>query len=149
MLGNLFLVDLPPGNAKGYTAGWKDIVMPDGNLKSHKEMCDFKLPSGIKSIRNGKYLCKYDFKIDFNISSLNFLKKDLRLSLLFMHSVMSNSLWPHGLQHTSLPCPSPSPGVCSNSCPLSWWCHPTISSSVVPFSSHLQSFPASGSFQMS
>ena len=52
-------------------------------------------------------------------------------------------------QHTRLLCPSPSPGACSNSCPSSWWCHPTISSSVVPFSSHLQSFPASGSFPMS
>ena len=64
-------------------------------------------------------------------------------------SVLSDSLWPHGLQHTGLPCPSLVPGVCSNSCPLSQWCHPTISSSVVPFSSHLQSFPASGSFKMS
>ena len=62
---------------------------------------------------------------------------------------MSSSLWPHGLQHARPPCPSPMPGVYSNSCPLSRWCHPTISSSVVPFSSHLQSFPASGSFQMS
>ena len=58
---------------------------------------------------------------------------------------MSDSLWPHGLQHTRLPCPSPSPGVCSDSCPSSQWCHPTISSSVVPFPSCLQSFPASGS----
>ena len=56
---------------------------------------------------------------------------------------------PHGLQHTRLPCPSPIPRVCSNSCPSSRWCHPTISSSIVPFSSHLQSFPAWGSFQMS
>ena len=62
---------------------------------------------------------------------------------------MFNSLWPHGLQHTRLSCPSPTPGVYSNSCPLSQWCHPTISSSVIPFSSHLQSFPASGCFQMS
>ena len=62
---------------------------------------------------------------------------------------MSNSLWPHGLQHTRLPCPSPTPRIYSNSCPLSWWCHPKISSSVVPFSSHLQSFPASGSFPIS
>ena len=62
---------------------------------------------------------------------------------------MSSSLWPHGLQHSRLPCPSPSPRVCSNSCPLSWWCHPTISSSVAPFSSCLQSFPASGFFPMS
>ena len=53
---------------------------------------------------------------------------------------------PHGPQHSRLPCPSPTPEACSNSCLLSWWCHPTISSSVVPFSSHLQSFPASGSF---
>ena len=62
---------------------------------------------------------------------------------------MSDSLWPHGLQHARPPCLSPTPGVYSNSCPLSWWCHPTNSSSVVPFSSHLQSFPASGSFLMS
>ena len=66
-----------------------------------------------------------------------------------VHSVVSHSLRPHGLQHTKLPCPSPTPGVYSNSCPLSQWCHPTISSSVVPFSSCLQSFPASGSFPMS
>ena len=62
---------------------------------------------------------------------------------------MSSSLQPLGLQHTTLPCPSPTPRACSNSCPSSWWCHPTISSFVVPFSSCLQSFPASGSFPMS
>ena len=67
----------------------------------------------------------------------------------FSCSVMSNSLWPHGLQYARLPCPSPTPGACSNSCPLSQWCHPTILSSVVPFSSCLQSFPASGSSPMS
>ena len=61
----------------------------------------------------------------------------------------TDSLRPHGLQHAKPPCPSPAPGVYSNSCPLSRWCHPTISSSVVPFSSCLQSFPASGFFQMS
>jgi len=61
----------------------------------------------------------------------------------FSGSVVSNSLWPHGLQHTRPPCQSPTPGVYSNSRPLSWWCLPTISSSVIPFSSHLQSFPAS------
>ena len=70
-------------------------------------------------------------------------------SVQFSHSVMSDSLWPHGLQHARLPSPSPSSGVCSNSCPLSRWCHPTISSLVVPFSSYPQSFPGSGSFQMS
>ena len=68
--------------------------------------------------------------------------------LLFSHSVMADALWRHGQQHTRLPCPSLSSWNCSNSCPLSQWCHPTISSSVVPFSSCLQSFPASGSFPM-
>ena len=68
-------------------------------------------------------------------------------SVHFSHSVMSDSLWPHGLQQARPPCPSPTPGVYSNSCPLSWWCLPTISSSVIPFSC-LQSFPASGSFHM-
>ena len=69
-------------------------------------------------------------------------------SVQFSHSVMSNSLWPHGLQHTRLPCPSPTPKAYSNSCPSHQWCDPTISSFVVPFSC-LQSFPATGSFPMS
>ena len=73
----------------------------------------------------------------------------LNLFLLFSHSVMFESFWPNGLQHARLPCPSPSPRACSNSCPLSWWFHPAISSSVVPFSSCPQSFPAPGSFPMS
>ena len=71
------------------------------------------------------------------------------LLLLFSHQVMSNSSQPHWLQHTSLHCPSVSPGICSDSCALSQWFHPTISSSVVPFSSCPQCFPASGSFPMS
>ena len=66
----------------------------------------------------------------------------------FSHSVLSNFLWPYGLQHTKLLCPSRTPGAYSNSCPLSWWCHLTISSSVVPFSSCIQSFAASGSSPM-
>ena len=70
-------------------------------------------------------------------------------SVQFSHTVMSDSLQPHGLQQARLPCPSPSPGACSNSCPPSQWCHQTISSSVVPFSSSLQSYPASGSFPVS
>ena len=70
-------------------------------------------------------------------------------SVQFSCSVVSDCLWHHGLQYTRPPCPSPIHRVYSNSCPLSQWCHPTISSSVVPFSSHFQSFPASGSFQMS
>ena len=71
-----------------------------------------------------------------------------KVSVQFSHSVMSDSLWPHGLQHARPPCLSPTPGLYSNSCPLSQWCHPTISSSVIHFS-QLQCFPASGSFQMS
>ena len=67
----------------------------------------------------------------------------------FSPSVVSDSLWPLGLQHARFPCPSPTPGACSNSCPSSRWYHPTISLSVVPFSSCLQSFPASGSSLMS
>ena len=71
------------------------------------------------------------------------------LSVQFSHSVVSNSLRPHEPQHARPPCPSPAPGVYPNPCPLSRWYHPTILSSVVPFSSCPQSFPASGSFQMS
>ena len=70
-------------------------------------------------------------------------------SVQFSNSVMSDSLLPHELQHAKPPCPSPTPRVYSDSCPLSQWCHPAISSSVIPFSSLPQSFPASGSFQMS
>ena len=78
------------------------------------------------------------FKTKFKLSSVQ-----------FCCSVMSDFLQPHGAQHTRPPCLSPTPGVYSNSCPLSQWCHPTISSSIFPFSSRLQSFPALGSFQMS
>ena len=67
----------------------------------------------------------------------------------FSHWVVSHSSWPHGLQHTRLPCPSPTPRALSNSCPLSWWCHPPVSSSVIPFSFCPQSFPTSGSFPRS
>ena len=70
-------------------------------------------------------------------------------SLQFSSSVMSESVWPHGQQHTRLPCPSPTPGLCSNTCPSSRWCHPTISSSRIPFSSCLQSFQATGFFPLS
>ena len=69
--------------------------------------------------------------------------------LLLSHSVTSNSLWPDGLQHASLPWTSPSSRTCSDTCPLSWWCHPTISSSAVPLFPCHQSFPASGTFLMS
>ena len=77
------------------------------------------------------------------------IKKAWHPSFQFSHSVLFLSLQPHGLQHARLPCPSPTHEACSNSCPMSRWYHQTISSSVVPFSSHLQSFTASGSFQKS
>ena len=76
------------------------------------------------------------------------LTPSLVSTIQLSHSVVSDSLWPHGLQQARLPCPSPTPGVWSNSCPSSQWCHPTISSSVIPFS-RLQSFQASRSFPMS
>ena len=72
----------------------------------------------------------------------------LLLLLLFSCWVVSSSLWPRGLQHARPPCPSLSPEICWNSCRLSWWCHPTISSAVTPFSFCLQSFPSSASFSM-
>ena len=71
------------------------------------------------------------------------------MMFLFSHSGGSDSLQPHWWQHASIPCPPQSPGACSNSCPLSWWCNPTIWSSIIAFSSYFQSFPASGSFLMS
>ena len=96
------------------------------------------------------------YSLSFIISSVLFdssfhFKAIVRLfsSVQFSHSVVSYSLWPHGLQHTRPPCPSPTPWVYSNSCPLSWLCHPTIPFSGVPFSSCLQFFPVSESLQMS
>ena len=81
---------------------------------------------------------------------IDYMERNYLIAIVqFSHSVVFGSLWPHGLQHARPTCSSPTPGVYSNSCPLSQWCHPTISSSVIPFSSCLQSFPASGSFQMS
>ena len=73
----------------------------------------------------------------------------MEFSVQFSHSVMSDSLWPHGLQHARPPCPSPTPEAYSNSRPSSQWCHPTISPCVIPLFSHLQSFPGSESFPVS
>ena len=85
----------------------------------------------------------------FSFLLLNMMLTVVLSSVQFSCSAVSDSLRPHGLQHARPPCLSPTPEVDSNSCPLSRWYHPTISSSVIPFSSHLQSFPKSGSFQMS
>ena len=89
---------------------------------------------------------KCTLKVDFPNSSHQYFLQAWFLSVQFSRSVMPNSLRLHGWQRTRPPCPSPTPGVHSNSCPLSWWYHPTISSSVIPFSSCLQSFLASGFF---
>ena len=91
----------------------------------------------------------YPYSWFTSLYSTNYHNIVKQLSVQFSCSAMSDSLWPHGLQHSRLPCPSPTPRVCWNSCPLSQWCHPTISSSVIPFSSCPQSFAASGSFPMS
>ena len=97
------------------------------------------------------YINTYNF-ICILLLYIEYINKSIYLkyfiSVQFSCSVMSYSLQPHGLQHARLPCPSPTPGVYSNWCPSHRWCHPTISFSIVPFS-HLQSFPGSGSFQMS
>ena len=89
------------------------------------------------------------FSSFYNIVFLYRLRTGLKISVQFSRSVLSDSLQLHGLQHARLPCPSPTPGACSNSCPSNWWCHPTISSSVIPFFSCFQAFPAAGSFPMS
>ena len=83
------------------------------------------------------FLCQFLFSISFSST------------LSSVQSLMTDSLQPHGLQHARVSCPSPTPWACSNSCPLNWWCHPAILSSLVPFSSCLQSFSPSGSFPMS
>ena len=95
------------------------------------------------------YIPLFIFFIHLSVDGLSDCMHVLAIVNQFSCSVVSDSLWPHGLQHTRPSCPSATPGVYSNSCPSSWWCHPTISSSVVPFSSCLHSFPASWSFPMS
>ena len=122
------------------------------------KLCSFLLRNILDNANNSfsftsLFICLLCFcflnpQFGFNGNELTPLSS-LLSSIQFSRSVMSDSLQSHELQHARLPCPSPTPRACSNSCPLSWWCHPTISSSVIPFSSCLQSFPASGSFPMS
>ena len=94
-------------------------------------------------------VCIYIYECIYGLYVYIYTHTQRNIVVLFSPSIVSSSLQSHGLQHIMLPCPSPTPGACSNSCPLSPWCHPTISSSVSPFSSCLQSFPVSGSFPMS
>ena len=116
-----------------------------------------KVVDGLRSKRGESGITPQSFWTELLWGPWWYLRKDWEglgevwasLLLLFSHLVVSDYLPPHGLQHARLPCPSPSPGACSNSRPFSQWCNPAISSSVIPFFSRLQSFPASGSFQMS
>ena len=103
----------------------------------HSSACDIHFPKAIVKET-----------VLFSLNSLSLLSKIISLYQFSSVSQSCPTLWPHGLQHARPPCPSPIPRAYSNSCPLSRWCHPTISSSVVPFS-HLQYFPAAGSFPMS
>ena len=118
-----------------------------------REFLQFFFNDAQQNFKNMFYISLKLFTHVFYFSSCatSFLCFILQISnrVQFSHSVVSDSLWPHGLQHSRLPCPSPTPRAHSNSCPSSRWCHPTISSSVIPFSSCLQSFPASGCFPMS
>ena len=97
----------------------------------------------------GIYLCQRNFPYCQALWARHWSKCRRPVFSVQSLSHIPDSLWPHGLQHARLPCPSPTPGACSNSCPSSWWCHSTISSSVISFSSCLQSFPAWGSFPVS
>ena len=109
-------------------------------MNSHTSNTEIS-PCSLKDNSRGKTI---HFKVSWKLTSSVKLSL-MHLLLLFSCSAVCNFLRPHWLQHTRPSCPSPTPGAGSNSCPLSWWCHPTISSSVVPFSC-LQSFPAAGSF---
>ena len=115
----------------------------------------FRMTYIFKNYRYNTFTCHlsyYKIPGHYKLDSLEVKEITLLIfpgeKLLFSHSVMSDSWWPHGLQHDRLSCDPLSPGVCANSYPLSRWCHPTISCSVIPFSSCLQFFPASGSFLM-
>ena len=111
--------------------------------KCKQRLHRLSLPSGrwIVFINMSNFVLEFHYLIYRGMISVQFS------SVHFSHSVMSDSLWPHGLQHTRPPCPPPTARVYSNSCPLSQWCHPTISSSVVPFSSHLHLSQHQGLFQ--
>jgi len=129
-----------------------DFNSPICKWSTFQNMFPLKPSRTLGSHRPKTFLCPsfldYRKYTSFRLHNLPWVPTSRFSSVQFSHSVMSNSLWPHGLQHARLPCPSPSPGACSNSCPLSLWCHPTISSPSPP-AFRRRSFPASGSFLMS
>ena len=110
-----------------------------------RKQCHWKLGSRYQVQLVGIILCILTWQ---SLDIFLFLWAIYCFRIFSQFSSVAQSCLTHGLQHTRLPCPSPTPGACSDSCPLSWWCHPTISSSVVPFS-HFQSFPLTGSFPVS
>ena len=120
-----------------------------GDLESFLDSKEIK-PVNLKENQPWIFIGRSDADAEVSILGNCYVSLNLYVIWwLFSHSIMFDSLWPHGLQHTRCPCPSPTPRVCPNSYPLSQWCHPTVSSSVVSFSPCPQSFPASGSFQLS
>ena len=135
--------------ANSWAWGRDPVPQSESKLKHHSQkqsvICNLIL---IKSQAWRKFKDLWPHPLSYPGPHLIFRYTKLFSSVKFSCSVVANSLRPLGLQHSRLPWPSPTPGVYSDSCPLSWWCHPTISSSVVPISC-LQSFPVSGSFQMS
>ena len=137
----------PPWDTERYVLSSLITFQREGSGSWERPSWVVKLLKGFQKLLNIKRAEK-NFAVTSFLKRILLMKGFLRL-LLFSCSVLSNSLLPYWLQHARHPCPSPSPGACSNSCPLSRWWHPTISSSVIPFFSFLQSFPASGSFPKS
>ena len=136
----------PPSMGFSRQEYWSGVPLPspEGIISKHKfQENGYICGSSTKTTQRAPKLAVIFFKLGSR--SLNVCYCSL---VQFSHSVVSDSLWPHGLQHARLPCPSPTPEACSDSCPSSHWCHPTISSSINPFSC-FQFFPASGSFSMS
>jgi len=132
---------------------WFWTVVLEKTLESHLDCKKIK-PANLKAMTNlwQSVLKSRDITLPTNVhivKAMAFPAVMYECELLFNSSVLSSSLQPHGLQHTRLHCSLPSPRACSNSCQLSRWCHPTISSSVIPFFSCFQSYPVSGSFLMS
>ena len=127
---------------------WEKMLHMDMCMLSHSVVSSSATPTDCSPPGSS---CPRDFpgKKTLEWVAISFFTTWIFSSVDFSHSGMSDSLWPHGLQHARPPCPSPTPRAYPNSCPSSWWCHPTISFSVIPLSFCLQSFPASGSRQMS